>query len=84
MEAVISLDVLFPNFDGDGNPGNDNEDGGMPPGNLFTFYAYITSIPGSEELHPPGDSRRVSEGPRVLNLSTPTNQVLSSFAVCIP
>ncbi|MBL8149901.1 MAG: hypothetical protein JNN15_08230 [Blastocatellia bacterium] len=43
LEVAISLDDVFPNFDGDGIPGNDNSDGGFPKDAKLAIVAYITS-----------------------------------------
>ncbi|MEW6733956.1 MAG: alpha-amylase family glycosyl hydrolase [Acidobacteriota bacterium] len=43
FEVAIHLDDLFPNFDGDGLAGNDNNDGGFPITAILGLVAYITS-----------------------------------------
>jgi glycosidase len=50
MEIAIRLDDLFPNFDGDRIPGNDNEDGGFPASARIGLVAYIVSTGETGEV----------------------------------
>jgi hypothetical protein len=50
FEVAIRLDDLFPDFDGDRVPGNNNDDGGVPPQALLGIVAYITSTGETGEV----------------------------------